>query len=59
VVCQSHTPRIYECSAVFNRHAAGIEVTMSNISFVVTRITLFSDMLPGNDSFAAVHCNGN
>jgi hypothetical protein len=52
-------PRIHECSAFYNCHAAGIEVTMSDSSSDVTGMTLFSHLLPGNDSFAAIHCNGN
>jgi hypothetical protein len=52
-------PQIHECTAVFNCLAAGIEVTTSKMSFVITGMTLFSDLLPGNDSFAAILCNGN
>jgi hypothetical protein len=49
----------HECTAFYNCHAAGIEVAMSNSSSVVTGMTLFSDLLSGNDSFAAIRYNGN
>jgi hypothetical protein len=53
------TTRIHECTAFYNCYAAGMEIAMSKCSPVVTGITLFSDLLPGNDSFAAIRCNGN
>jgi hypothetical protein len=51
--------RIHECAAFYICHAAEIEISMSNSSPVVTGMNLFSDLLPGNDSFAAIRCNGN
>lgn len=38
-----------ECTAFYHCHAAGIEVTMSDNSSI---FTLFSDLVPVNDSFA-------
>jgi hypothetical protein len=51
-------PSMHECSIFHNCHVAGIEDTISNNSSVFTGMILFSDLLHGNDSFAAIRCNG-
>jgi hypothetical protein len=57
--------RIHECTAFYKFHAAGVEIIMSKGSttafyeYVVSETTLFSYILPDNDSFAAIRCNGN